>query len=114
SRKATNNSSRPAVSDALVPTQRHDGALYRPVLLVQDSSRWDLVLVFEVEARRATCKQDCQACCDGGQTQCAMSRCVHASILPRKENAHTRWAFSFVWRPHGDSNPGYRRERAVS
>ena len=20
----------------------------------------------------------------------------------------------FIWRPHGDSNPGYRRERAMS
>ena len=25
-----------------------------------------------------------------------------------------QWLCRLVWRPHGDSNPGYRRERAVS
>ena len=32
--------------------------------------------------------------------------------LPNKQAA--QWRLSFVWRPHGDSNPGYRRERAMS
>src|SRR5438105_2093757 len=31
-----------------------------------------------------------------------------------EKNAHARWAPLLHWRPHGDSNPGYRRERAVS
>ena len=32
--------------------------------------------------------------------------------LPNKQAARRR--LSLVWRPHGDSNPGYRRERAMS
>ena len=46
---------------------------------------------------------------------CAQARRV---LIPVKsqinEKARTRRAFSFIWRPLGDSNPCCRRERAVS
>ena len=36
------------------------------------------------------------------------------TVLETKEGTESVPSFVRVWRPHGDSNPGYRRERAVS
>ena len=37
-----------------------------------------------------------------------------AAVANEKEGTAQVPSFARVWRPHGDSNPGYRRERAMS
>ena len=48
----------------------------------------------------------------GDTYECAKQ--VKAALRPAGNNKATASGGFFVWRPHGDSNPGYRRERAMS
>ena len=77
-------------------------------------------------------RQDCRRMCDQARsTRAHSTRALLESsrlaigisrtllVLPRDQSGaggprHDTFSSAGSWRPHGDSNPGYRRERAMS